>query len=30
MSWNGHTVIDMVAHVHERAAKFFKDYIDPE
>ena len=30
MSWNGHTVIDMDAHIRERADKFFKDYIDPE
>ena len=29
MSWNGHTVIDMDAHIRERADKFFKDYIDP-
>ncbi len=30
MSWNGHTVVDMDAHIRERADKFFKDYIDPE
>ena len=26
MSWNGHTVIDMDAHIRERADTFFKDY----
>lgn len=30
MSWNGHLVVDMDAHIRERADKFFKDYIDPE
>ena len=30
MAWNGHTVVDMDAHIRERADKFFKDYIDPE
>jgi len=30
MPYNGHTVIDMDAHIRERADKFFKDYIDPE
>src|SRR5205807_10647312 len=30
MAWNGYTVIDMDAHIRERADKFFKDYIDPE
>jgi uncharacterized protein len=30
MSWNGHIVVDMDAHIRERADKFFKDYIDPE
>ena len=30
MAWNGCTVIDMDAHIRERADKFFKDYIDPE
>src|ERR1700744_2193737 len=30
MAWKGHTVIDMEAHIRERADKFFKDYIDPE
>jgi hypothetical protein len=27
MSWNGNIVIDMDAHVRERADKFFKDSI---
>jgi hypothetical protein len=26
MTWNGYTVIDMDAHIRERADKFFKDY----
>ena len=30
MAWNGYTVVDMDAHIRERADKFFKDYIDPE
>ena len=30
MAYNGYTVIDMDAHIRERADKFFKDYIDPE
>ena len=30
MVWNGYTVIEMDAHIRERADKFFKDYIDPE
>ena len=30
MAYNGCTVIDMDAHIRERADKFFKDYIDPE
>ena len=30
MACNGYTVIDMDAHIRERADKFFKDYIDPE
>jgi hypothetical protein len=30
MSWEGYTVVDMDAHIRERADKFFKDYIDPE
>ncbi len=30
MSWNGYTVIDMDAHIRERADRFYKDYIDPE
>ena len=30
MPYNGCTVIDMDAHIRERADKFFKDYIDPE
>jgi len=29
MSWNGHTVIDMDAHIRERADRFYLDYIDP-
>jgi len=30
VSWNGYTVIDMDAHIRERADRFYKDYIDPE
>ena len=30
MGWNGHLVIDMDAHIRERADRFYKDYIDPE
>src|SRR6185312_15032096 len=30
MAYNGCTVIDMDAHIRERADKFFKDYIDAE
>jgi hypothetical protein len=30
MAYNGYTVIDMDAHIRERADKFFKDYIDPD
>ena len=30
MGWNGHLVVDMDAHIRERADTFFKDYIDPE
>ena len=30
MSWDGHTVIDMDAHIRERADRFDKDTIDPE
>ena len=30
MAYNGCTVIDMDAHIRERADRFFKDYIDPE
>ena len=29
MSWNGHTVIDMDAHIIERPAEMYRDYIDP-
>src|SRR5216683_3957594 len=29
MSWNGHTVVDMDAHIRERADRFYLDYIDP-
>ena len=29
MSWNGHIVVDMDAHIRERADRFFLDYIDP-
>jgi predicted TIM-barrel fold metal-dependent hydrolase len=29
MSWNGQCVVDMDAHIRERADKFYKDYIDP-
>jgi hypothetical protein len=29
MSWNGHTVIDMDAHIRERADRFYLDYLDP-
>src|SRR6185437_9197719 len=29
MSWNGHLVVDMDAHIRERADRFFLDYIDP-
>ena len=29
MSWNGHTVVDMDAHIRERADCFYLDYIDP-
>ena len=30
MSWSGYTVIDMDAHIRERADRFYKDYVDPE
>ena len=30
MSWNGHTVVDMDAHIRERADRFFLDYLDPD
>lgn len=30
MSWNGQIVIDMDAHVVERADRFYQDYIDPD
>jgi hypothetical protein len=30
MAYNGCTVIDMDAHIRERADRFFKDYVDPE
>ena len=29
MSWNGHPVIDLDAHIVERADRFYGDYIDP-
>jgi len=29
MSWNGHPVIDLDAHIVERADRFYRDYIDP-
>ena len=29
MSWNGHTVVDMDAHIRERADRFYLDYLDP-
>jgi predicted TIM-barrel fold metal-dependent hydrolase len=29
MSWNGHTVIDLDAHIRERIDRFYGDYIDP-
>jgi hypothetical protein len=29
MSWNGHPVIDLDAHVVERADRFHRDYQDP-
>src|SRR5437870_6805 len=29
MSWNGHVVVDMDAHIRERADRFYLDYIDP-
>jgi hypothetical protein len=30
VSWSGYTVIDMDAHIRERADRFYKDYVDPE
>ena len=29
MSWNGHIVVDMDAHIRERADRFYLDYLDP-
>ena len=29
MNWNGHPVIDLDAHIVERADRFYGDYIDP-
>ena len=29
MSWNGHTVIDLDAHIRERIDRFYGDYLDP-
>ncbi len=29
MSWNGYKVIDMDAHIQERADKYYQDHIDP-
>jgi predicted TIM-barrel fold metal-dependent hydrolase len=29
MSWNGHKVIDLDAHIQERADQYYHDYIDP-
>ncbi len=29
MSWNGHLVVDMDAHIRERADRFYLDYLDP-
>ena len=29
MSWNGHPVIDLDAHIVERADRFYGNYIDP-
>ena len=29
MSWNGHPVIDLDAHIVERADRFYRDYLDP-
>jgi predicted TIM-barrel fold metal-dependent hydrolase len=29
MSWNGHPVIDLDAHIRERIDRFYGDYIDP-
>jgi HEPN domain-containing protein len=29
MSWNGYKVIDMDAHIVERADRLYQDYIDP-
>ncbi|HXJ82202.1 MAG TPA: amidohydrolase family protein [Candidatus Methylomirabilis sp.] len=29
MSWNGHPVIDLDAHIVERADRFYREYLDP-